>query len=186
MTGDVAAAQAFLQLRERYDDDDLFQLVNAFWERALRAFAKADSAGTLIQANRTQEANRLMTEAAAEYPEAPVLAVGALLIKGGDAFERKDYDLFLATSREALALMPDEPRVIATVASALACKYAITGDAAFRVEAESLLGRAETRSHSPEEKAAHAEYAERIQHRLRSRIIIDQAEYNRRFRKPSQ
>jgi hypothetical protein len=129
-----------------------------------------------------------MIEAAHEYPEAPGLAVAALVYKGGDAFERKDYDLFLATTREALALMPDEPRLVASVASALACKYAVSGDPAYRVEAESLLARAGTLSaqRSPAEQADHAEYAERIQHRLTSRLIIDRDEYNRRFRAASQ
>jgi len=183
MTGDVASAQQFLQLREKYEAGALFTEVNRLWNRALHAFAKADSAGKLAKANRTVEANRLMAEAAREYPESSPLVVGALLVKGGDAFERKDYDLFLSTSREALALMPDQPRLIAGVASALACKYALTGDATLRVQAESLLAVAGTiAQRSAEEKASYDEYAERIRHRLTSRTIIDQAEYNRRFR----
>lgn len=182
-TGDVVGAQQFLQLRERYDDDALFAEVNGAWERAGRAFAKVDSATKLAEANRTAEANRLMIAAAHEYPEAPVLTAAALGIKANDAFDRKDWDVFLSASREALAAMPDQPRLIAGVASALACKYAVTGDPAFRVEAESLLARAAALSQSPEQKAAFTEYAERIRYRLTSRVIIDQAEYNSRFRR---
>ena len=183
-TGDVASAQQFLQLRERYDDDALFAEVNGTWERALRALSKADSASKLAQANppRTADADRLMREAAREYPEAPGLAAAALSITANDAFDHKDWDLFLSASRQALAVLPDQPRLIAGVASALACKYAVTGDQAFRVEAESLLARAAALSESPEQKAAYTEYAERIRYRLTSRVIIDQAEYNRRFR----
>ena len=186
MTGDVAGAQQFVQLRDEYEDNALFKEVNAFWERATGAFAKADSAGKLVQANLTADANRLMAEAAREYPEAPSFAVAALVVKGGEAFERKDYDLFLSANRAALALMPDDPRLIAGVASALACTYAVTGDAAFRAEAESLLVQATTLAErsSPEQNGLHPKYVERIRHRLTSRIIIDEAEYDRRFRAP--
>ena len=187
MAGDVPGAAQFLDLREKYDDNALFKEVNGFWERVNRALVKADSARKLAEANHTAAASRLMDEAAKEYPEAQALAVGAILYKGSDAFERKDYDTFLTTSRAALALMPDEPRLIAGVASALACKYALTGEPAYRVEAESLLARAGTLSaqRPADEQASHAEYAERIQHRLASRIIIDKDEYDRRFRNAS-
>jgi DNA-directed RNA polymerase subunit RPC12/RpoP/tetratricopeptide (TPR) repeat protein len=183
MTGDVGGAQGFLGLRQSYDSNALFTEVKGFWDRANQAYAKADSAGKLAQASRNSEALRLMTEAANEYPESPTLRVGLLLMKGGDAFERKDYDTFLSAQRQALALLPDQPRLMAGVASALACKYAVTGDIAFRAEAESLLARAQSLAEgSPEEEASYDEYAERIRHRLTSRVIIDKAEYGRRFR----
>ncbi|HET8712460.1 MAG TPA: tetratricopeptide repeat protein [Gemmatimonadales bacterium] len=183
MTGDVAGAQQFLQLRERYDSDPLFKEVDAIWRRATRALAKADSAGKLAGTNHTAAAYRLISEAAKEYPEARELQVVMLIVRGGDAFERKDYDLFLSANREALALMPEHPRVIAGVASALACKYAVTGSPAYRAEAESLLAVAErAAARSAQDKQDYDEYAERVRHRLATRIIIDQAEYNRRFR----
>jgi DNA-directed RNA polymerase subunit RPC12/RpoP len=183
MTGDVAGAGAFLDLRSEYTDNDEFKSVNQFWSRANLALVEADSANKLVQANRTADAQRLMTKAARDYPEVPAFAVGALLIKGGDAFEHKDYDTFLTTSREARTLMPEEPRLIAGVASALAAKYAVTGNAAYRAEAESLLAVAETvAQRSAEDKTAYDEYAERIRHRLATRIVINGEEYNRRFR----
>lgn len=182
MTGDVPGAAEFLDLREKYEDNDLFKEVNGMWERAQRALVKADSAGKLATANRLAEAARLMSEAAREYPEAPAFTVAALVLKGGDAFDHKDYDTFLATSRQALALMPDQPRLVAGVASAVAAKYAVTGDAAFRAEAESLLARAQVLAQSEEDKASYDEYSERIRHRLATRLIIDAEEYNRRFR----
>ena len=187
MTGDVAGAGQFLNLREKYEDNAEFKEVNAFWDRANQALVTMDSAQKLAEANRTGDATRLMTQASREYPEAVGLRVAVLIYKGGDAFERKDYDLFLSTSREALALMPDTPNILGSVASALACKYALTGDPAFRVEAESLLARAAalSRQGTAEQQAAYTEYAERIQHRLTSRIIIGRDEYNRRFRNAS-
>lgn len=187
MTGDVGGAGQFLDLRVKYEDNAEFKDVNAFWERANHALVLTDSAHKLAEANRPVEASRLISQASQGYPEAVGLRVAVLIYKGGDAFERKDYDLFLSTSREALALMPEEPNVVASVASALACKYALTGDPAFRVEAESLLARAGelSRQGTAEEQADHAEYAERIRHRLTSRMIIDRDEYNRRFRNAS-
>jgi len=183
MTGDVVGAGAFLDLRKDYTDDAAFKNVNDMWTRANKAYQEVDSAGKLAKANRTEEAARLMTEAARLYPESPPLATTALIIKGGAAFERKDYDTFLSASRAALARMPGEPRLMAGVASALAAKYAVTGDEAFRVEAETLLARAAVAAQrSPEDKTTFDEYAERIRHRLTSRTIIDQDEYNRRFR----
>ncbi|MFN2571134.1 MAG: tetratricopeptide repeat protein [Gemmatimonadales bacterium] len=44
MTGDVAGARQFLELREQYDDNDFFKEVNGMWDRANGALAKPDSA----------------------------------------------------------------------------------------------------------------------------------------------
>lgn len=186
MAGDASGAYAFLQLRSSFADDPLFTEVNTLWNRATDALKKADQAGKLAEANRSAEATRLMNEAAHEYPQSAAIAVGVLMLKGDDAFDRKDYDALLSTSRKALALMPDHPRLVGSVASALACKYAVTGDSAFRVEAEQLLARAQALTEqSTEEKASFEEYAERIRYRLRTRVIIDRDEYNRRFRQQS-
>ncbi len=183
MAGDVAGAYAFLQLREKFADNALYTEVNALWTHATHALVLADSAGKLMVANRTAEALRLMSAAAREYPQSSALTVGVLLLEGGGAYERKDYDAFLAKSRAALALLPDEPRILGTVASALACKYAVTGDSALYVEAEHVLALAEKMAaRSQEEQASAQEYAERIRWRLRTRVIIDKDEYDRRFR----
>jgi hypothetical protein len=183
MAGDVAGAYAFLQLRTEFEDNALFTEVSELWKHAAHAIEQADSAGKLATANRTAEAIRLLNEATHEYPQSPALAVGALMLEGNEAFDRKDYDGLLAKSRAALALMPDQPRLLGSVASALACKYAVTGDSAFHVEAEQLLARAQTlAARSPEEQASAEEYAERIRYRLRTRVIIDKDEYDRRFR----
>jgi hypothetical protein len=183
MVGEVGGASSFLKLRPSFENNALFTEVNALWDHATAALAKGDSAAKLAQADRTAVGLRLMDEAAREYPQSRYLAVGVLTLKTGAAYERKDYDAMLAASRKALALMPDHPRLLSSVASALACKFAVTGDSAFHVEAEQLLMRAEPLAVvSPEEKASFDEYAERIRYRLRARVIIDKAEYDRRFR----
>ena len=69
------------------------------------------------------------------------------------------------------------------VASALACKYAKTGDSSYREQAEGMLAQAANDAKTePNAQKIYDEYAERIQYRLKSREIIDTDEYNRRFR----
>ena len=73
--------------------------------------------------------------------------------------------------------------VIAADNSALACKYAVTGDANLRKQSEDMLKESQERAKStPEGVKWFEEYAERIHHRLQSREIIDKTEYDRRFR----
>src|SRR5258706_26068 len=81
MAGDVAGAYAFLQLREKFDDDGLFKEVNTLWTHASHALVQADSAGKLTGANRTADALRLMSAAAREYPQSAALTVGVLLLE---------------------------------------------------------------------------------------------------------
>jgi hypothetical protein len=50
----------------------------------------------------------------------------------GVAFEKKDYDRFVALAEQLQARNPANPIAAAQVASALACKYAVTGDENYR------------------------------------------------------
>ena len=108
--------------------------------------------------------------------------MAAQIYLGGAAFEHKDYDRFLELSKSALKMSPQDPRLLATVASGLACKYATTGLPEYRTQAEQALAQAREQSLSAEEKANYEEYAERIVYRLNSREIIDKDVYDRRFR----
>ena len=72
--------------------------------------------------------------------------------------------------------------VVAELASALACKYAVTADVSFRDRAVQALEESRSLSKTPEEQKAFKEYSERINHRLTTREIIDKREYDRRFR----
>ena len=65
------------------------------------------------------------------------------------------------------------------VASAIACKYAVSGDEKLKAEATDLLAKARA---LPHEEASFKEYEERILHRLNTREVIDRKEYNRRYR----
>ena len=101
----------------------------------------------------------------------------------GAAFERKDYDRFLALAQEVFANKPDATNA-ATIASAWACKYAVSGNAQFKDEAEDSLLQAQRMAQSDaEEVKALEEYLPRIRHRIESREIITKQEYDKRFRK---
>lgn len=184
LAGDAAGAETFLRLRKEYETDDLFNEVNGLWKRAEGAYKKAANAATLIESHQEQEAARVLHEAASEYPESPGLAAAALSLDAGAAFERNDYDGFLQLSRDALKVNPEDPTAVEEVASALACKYAVTGSPEFRSQAEQALAQAQALTlQAPDGKARFEEYAERIRYRLKTREIIDTDEYNRRFRR---
>jgi hypothetical protein len=95
----------------------------------------------------------------------------------GMAFDEGRYNDFLCHAEKLLAAAPNDPTRLATVASACACKYATTGDEAFRARALSLLTQARAGDSSPEM----ADYEMRIRYRLHSREIIRQEEFQKRF-----
>jgi hypothetical protein len=184
MSGNVAEAQKFLKLRENYEQDNLFAEVNGLWKHALDAYDKVQRASKLVDERQEEEAATLMHQASDEYPQAPELAASARTLDAGAAFDRKDYDGFLRISQDIWEKNPEDPAAAGAVASALACKYAVTGNPEFRKQAEQTLEKARALAQrSPEDKASFEEYAERIRYRLESREIIDKAEYDRRFRK---
>jgi hypothetical protein len=184
LAGNLAGAQSFLKQRQQFQNDDLFTEVNSFWNRALDANDKATKASKLAESDQDEQAAQLMHEASNEYPQSVDFAVLAMTLDGRAAFERKDYDAFLQISKAESDKWPNEPRPMAGVASALACKYAVTGDLVFRKQAEDTLKKAGALAQrSTEDKAEFDAYAERIRYRLATRQILDTNEYNRRFGK---
>ena len=97
----------------------------------------------------------------------------------GAAFDRKDYDQFLSKAKVAMDRNPKDHAAVATVASAFACKWAVTGDEGFRLEALKYLDQAKQLAGA--EDPAFKEYQGRILYRLDSREIITREEYHRRF-----
>jgi tetratricopeptide (TPR) repeat protein len=184
MIGDLAGAQAFLKQREQFESDDLFTEVSNFWKRAMDAYDKADKASKLEESGQDEQAAKLMHEASSEYPQSVDLAVSAMHLDAGVAFDRKDYDAFLRISTAELEKEPNNPAIVAGVSSAMACKYAVTGDPAFRKQSEDTLAKAQVLAQrSAEEKSSFDSYSQRIRYRLATREIIDTKEYNRRFGK---
>lgn len=181
LSGDLLGADAPLKLRKEYESNDLFNEVKGLLKRATGAYEKAAQASKLLEAHRDDEAVALMQQASNEYPESADLAVAALYYKAGAAFDRKDYDGFLEFSTAVMQKSPDSSSTVAGVASALAAKYASTGNPEFRARSEEMLAKAQALSQTPEDKANFQEYAERIRYRLDTREIIDKDEYDRRF-----
>jgi hypothetical protein len=187
LNGDVMAAQRALKRRETYESSELFTEVDRTFTRAAKAWEKADEAGKLLEDKKPEEASKMMSEAAALYPESRALSDGADYyterIVIDRAWKKKDYDTFVAIAMTAMQKHPGDPSRIASAASAQACKYAVTGDPQFRKRAEELLAQAQALSEkSAEDRASFQEYAERIRYRLESREIIERDEYDRRFR----
>ncbi|HEY1600129.1 MAG TPA: hypothetical protein VGG64_11030, partial [Pirellulales bacterium] len=69
----------------------------------------------------------------------------------------------------------------ASVASALACQYAATGEEGFAREASDTL--TEAQSVAGTDTAEFANYEDRIRFRLATRQIVNSAEFERRFPK---
>ncbi|MBL7937919.1 MAG: hypothetical protein JNL43_01050 [Flavobacteriales bacterium] len=98
--------------------------------------------------------------------------------KIGVAFDDHDYDTFLTLTREAARAAPMEPMNLAALSSALACKYAVSGDTAVRDSAMMLITKA--LSITPNDTVL-LEYVERLNHRLTTREIIDRSTFHERF-----
>ena len=187
LSGDIQTAQKALQGHNngRFEDssDRDFQEVEGLWKRAIAAFEKADQASKLEQQEgHGEEAARLMHQAAAMYPEAQGLTQAAEYYDEGAAFERKDYDTFLSIAEKQW----DEhasSETAGVLSSALACKYAVTGDAPFRRQSEDMLAKSQQLIQGDStQQQLFQEYAERIRYRLDKRDIISKQEYDRRFR----
>jgi hypothetical protein len=97
----------------------------------------------------------------------------------GKAFDGKDYDAFLAFANEAAELAPDSPSALGGVASAYACKYAVSGDESFRRQSLEHLERARAMARADHEEFK--EYETRIQHRLHTREILSREQFYKEF-----
>jgi hypothetical protein len=167
----------------RLGDGAMSSAADSAARRAESAFRKAVEAKHLFEAGDIARAEVLMTEASSLYPEAAELQDSLVSIRANAAFQRKDYARFLELAEEGARRRPDSAAFAGTLASALATQYAATGDSAYRTRAEAALAKAQTLSErSPEARKQYEEYADRVRHRLRTREIVDRAEYDRRFR----
>jgi len=182
LAGDYSPAFAALQKHDNgnFKTNDLSNEVVALTERVNRAFTKAKEARALSEQDDSTAAAKLVREARGIYPETSWEALTAY-IDGGAAFDKQDYDGYVANARTLLARQPGNSGSAANLASALACKYAVSNDPAFKAEAEAMLAKARELAQDAEEQKNLDEFQERFQHRLRTRLIINRAEYNRRF-----
>ena len=166
-----------------YKKGELFDEVARINARTVKAMEKANQARKLYDQKKWEEAARSMHEAAALYPELPDLADAIGAYDAAVAFEQKDYDRFLDIAEKGWEGHSQSSGYVGMLASALACKYAVTGDPAYRKRSDEMLDRGRRlEDSSPQAKESEKEFEERIRYRLQSRRIIDTDEYNRRFR----
>jgi tetratricopeptide (TPR) repeat protein len=165
-----------------FEEGPLAAEVERTFERVDKGLRKVADARKLYEAGKSVEAARTYHEAAALLPEAPGLADAVDGLDAAAAFDQKDYDRFLAIAERGWKSRPQSSDAAATLASALACKYAVTGDPAFHTRAEEMLEKAQQlAASSPEAMQRYEEWEERARYRLKTRKILDRKEYNRRF-----
>ncbi|MGA3106077.1 MAG: tetratricopeptide repeat protein [Terriglobales bacterium] len=184
--GDITTAQKALQSHAagHFETSGRFEEVSALWNRATDAVEKANKASELVnQPDKAEEAESLMRQAAAEYPEVPQLAASIPYFEGSTAFYQHNYDRML-TIFEGLWKSAPSATTAGTLAGALSCKYAATGDQSFRTRSEEMLEKSRQLALGDKQaETDYQEYSERIKHRMDTREIIDKQEYDRRFRK---
>ena len=185
LTGMFAEAWSEIEKHNggNFEESALTREVSKIADRVSQAVDKVEEAGQMAAEEKWEEAAQTMREAARQYPESVELDDAVSSYEIAAAFERKDYDAFLRIAEAGWERRPDSFLHAGQLASALACKFAVSNDPAFRSRSEELLEKSRQLAATPDEKQFLQEYEERIQHRLRTRVIIDTEEYNRRFRR---
>jgi tetratricopeptide (TPR) repeat protein len=184
LTGRYEEADKALKARRgsRFKEGPLATDVKQTYDRVAKGLEKLAEARKLFEADKSVEAARAIHEATALLPEAPGLAEAVEVVDGAAAFDRKDYDALLAIAEKGWKKHPESSDVAGMLASALACKYAVTGDPAFRTRAEEMLEKArQLAASSPEAMQKNKEYEERTRYRLKTRKILDPKEYDHQF-----
>jgi tetratricopeptide (TPR) repeat protein len=168
-------------------NDPQFQEVKGMWERAGKALEELEKAGKLAdEEGHEAEAAQLVHAAAADYPQFPNIAVVLNVYDGGKAFAKKDYDTFLSLAARNWDLQQSAGAAL-SMASALDCKYAVTGDTQYRTRSEDMMAKARKMAVGNKEMMdALAEFEDRHKYRLETRKIITKNEYDRRFRNAMQ
>ncbi|HET6930726.1 MAG TPA: hypothetical protein VFI45_10440 [Candidatus Acidoferrum sp.] len=187
LSGDVLTAAKVLESHDngRFENADKpeFQEVKRLWNNANAAFDKLEKAGKLeAEDGHEVEAAKLVHEAVAIYPQIPQANILVDEYDEGVAFAKKDYDAFLALAERDWNLL-QASRTAAMISSALACKYAVSGEAAYRQRSEEMLAKAKELAHGDKESLDRlAEFEERNRYRLDSRQILSKTEYDKKFR----
>ncbi|MGE5610480.1 MAG: hypothetical protein ACM359_14615 [Bacillota bacterium] len=184
-----AAYTEMLRIRQAQKQHDLpkaVALANAAAahvpeSRDLQAIASLYNGLDLLAKDRSAEALPHLRAWQRYAPRDPSIEGILLQAEMGEAFDARDYDRFLAKALEASQAQPDDVKVIANVASAYACKYAVTGQESYKQEAMKYLSEAKQKSTGDE--AQLADFEQRLRHRIDSRQIISRKEFRERFPK---
>jgi hypothetical protein len=161
------AAERMRTARNRVPESADLQTLSAFFDGVV-----------YLQHDRPHEALASLEKCKRRLPSTFGVDLLILQASAGVAFGTKDYDGFVAVAKEMTAKRPDDHFSHAMLASAYACKYAVTSEMAFHEQAMAALGRARTMSgNNPSFK----EYEQRILHRLHTQEILAPEEFHRRF-----
>jgi hypothetical protein len=184
LIGNPNTAYKVLQAHKNgsFEKSPLTNELDVIANRIAAAHEKYKQALELDKKHQWEEAAQKMRAAASQYPEQVELEMAAESMEEGVPFEQKDYDGFLKITEAHWQRGPQTFLRAGSVASALACKYAITGNETFKTRAEEMLEKSKGLVTTPDDMKVFTEYEERIRYRLKSREIIDTDEYNRRFR----
>ena len=165
-----------------FEEDELFQEVNGTFAKFDRAAKMLEDAEKQADAGDEAAALKSLEAAKQEYPQLQSYDSFESGIRISAAFVRKDYDKFLELEKLEAEKHPESSVAHAGVASALACKYAVTGDAKYALDSKAALEYSKKLTGpDPESQAGFKEYSERIEYRLKTREIINKEEYDRRF-----
>lgn len=165
-----------------FEINDEEKVVEALFSRFTSSADELQAAQKLYLDHKEEEALKTLEKAAHDYPEWDVPRQQAKALKVAIAFDHQDYDKFLSLAQDTYNSEPKSHETVAQLASALACKYAVTGDPQFLDDSHKYLAEAQGLAMTQETRNEFDEYAERIEHRLKSREIISREEYNRRYR----
>jgi hypothetical protein len=138
----------------------------------------------LVNNDRSAEALAIFRRIQQAEPKFEAIAELIASADLGAAFEAKDYDAFLSKSRAFRDAEPNNVWAVGGLASALACKYAVTGESSFKAESMRCLEEARGLGGRLPDANEFREYEERILHRIETRQIIPKKEYDRLYRAP--
>lgn len=144
----------------------------------LQAFSAFFDGVVYLQQDRPKEALASLEKCRHRVPTTLGVDILILQAKAGVAFDAKDFDGFLATAKKLISKEPDVHFSYAMLASAYACKYAVTSDTAFREQAMAALDRAKAMSGG---NPSFKEYEQRILHRLNTQEILTPQEFHKKF-----
>ena len=170
--GDLQQGAAyFISASQRIPESEELQAYGAMYEGIL-----------LLNQDKSAEALKRLESCRGRVAEESGLDVLILNAKVGVAFDQGDYDEFLRLAQQMSDMHKDDPAYAGQLASAYACKYAETQDEQYKVKSLIALEQARTLAGAnPQGKAYHAEYAQRILHRLHTCEIIKRDEFHKRY-----
>jgi len=140
-----------------------------------------DGVQLLYEEDKPAESLKLFNFCKENLPKMPFLDYMINASEIGVAFDNKDYDKFLSLAIQQQNRRPDDHSAVAGVASAYACKYAVTGDEQFKQQSLDYLEKSKTLSEKQGDLKRFEEYEDRILYRLETREIIGRKEFIQKF-----